>query len=146
MTTSKPTYTLSVAIDVENILKMVYAESALRYMTHIAESPTTLLLDADRRPIILPMLRNAFAELCTSLNAYITSHNQNTFKSEGLLKIGIAHHKPLSTAGSESIGSLIEQVLYCSILVKAYPQDSSYQQQLTHRRRALLTIFALDEQ
>ena len=61
MTTTKPTYTLSVAIDVENILKMVYAESALRYMTHIAESPTTLLLDADRRPIILPMLRNAFA-------------------------------------------------------------------------------------
>ena len=52
MITSNPTHTLSVAIDVESLLKMVYAESAWRYFSQIAESQTSVLLDNDRRAIV----------------------------------------------------------------------------------------------
>ena len=54
MITSNPTHTLSVAIDVESLLKMVYAESAWRYFSQIAENQTSVLLDNDRRAIVIP--------------------------------------------------------------------------------------------
>ena len=146
MITSNPTHTLSVAIDVESLLKMVYAESAWRYFSQIAESQTSVLLDNDRRAIVIPWLHDAFASLCSALKAYITRHNLSSFDADGMLRIDIAHHKPLTSAGSESISTLISQILWLSILVKAYPAVSHYAQRLTHHRRSLFTILALDQQ
>lgn len=146
MITSNPTHTLSVAIDVESLLKMVYAESAWRYFSHHAEGQKTVLIDSDRRVIVIAWLQDAFASLCSTLKAYVTQHNLSTFDSEGMLRIDIAHHKPLTSAGCDSISSLISQILWLAILVKAYPGVSHYTDRLTHHRRTLLTTLALDEQ
>ncbi len=146
MITSNPTHTLSVAIDVESLLKMVYAESAWRYFSYHAEGQKTVLIDSDRRVIVIAWLHDAFASLCSALKAYITQHNLGTFDSDGMLRIDIAHHKPLTSAGCDSISSLISQILWLSILVKAYPGVSHYTDRLSHHRRTLFTTLALDEQ
>lgn len=146
MKTYNPTETLTIKIDIESLLKTIYAESAWHYMTKVGEGSPAMLIDDDRRAIVLPMLSEAFGHLCAMLQGHLVSHNQVTCLKEGMLHIEIARYKPITSTGEANYSALVSKLLSLNILVRCYPNHASYAQSLLSTRRALLTLLAFDEQ
>ena len=72
--------TITMALDIDNLLKSVFAESAWLKATNMAVGTQSPLLNTDRRAMAMMLLGEAYADLVACLNAYITSHNNARHK------------------------------------------------------------------
>ena len=77
--------TITVALDIDNLLKSVFAESAWLKATNMAVGTQSPLLNIDRRAMAMMLLGEAYADLVACLNAYITSHNTPALATDGML-------------------------------------------------------------
>ena len=136
--------TITVALDIDNLLKSVFAESAWLKATNMALGTQSPLLNTDRRAIAMMLLGEAYADLVACLNAYITSHN--TPATDGMLQLTLRYASRRSSDPTIGLSTMVEQTLASRILALAYPALPNYADRYKRHRRALLTTLARAEQ
>ena len=136
--------TITVALDIDNLLKSVFAESAWLKATNMAVGTQSPLLNTDRRPMAMMLLGEAYADLVACLNAYITSHN--TPATDGMLQLTLRYASRRSSDPTIGLSTMVEQTLINRILALAYPAMPYYADRYKRHRRALLTTLARTEQ
>ncbi|MGN0214071.1 MAG: hypothetical protein ACI4AH_04595 [Muribaculaceae bacterium] len=137
---------ITVSIDIENLLKSVYAESAWLKATNLTAGTDSPLLNPDRRAMAMMLLGEAYAELCTSIGAYITGSNANSFADDGMLKMELRYSSRSHSDATIGLSTMMSQTLACHILSLAYPSMPYYDKRYSHHKRALLTTLARAEQ
>ena len=136
--------TITVALDIDNLLKSVFAESAWLKATNMALGTQSPLLNTDRRAIAMMLLGEAYADLVACLNAYITSHN--TPATDGMLQLTLRYASRRSSDPTIGLSTMVEQTLASRILALAYPALPNYADHYKRHRRALLPTLARAEQ
>ena len=136
--------TITVALDIDNLLKSVFAESAWLKATNMAVGTQSPLLNTDRRAMAMMLLGEAYADLVACLNAYITSHN--TPATDGMLQMTLRYASRRSSDPTIGLSTMVEQTLINRILALAYPAMPYYADRYKRHRRALLTTLARTEQ
>lgn len=146
MNTHNQSEILTVAIDLEQLLQGVYAESAWRKMCKIEENEAWVQVDADRRLLLMSIMREVFAKTCLHIGAYVKGNNMSTFEADGMLRLELVQYKALTDSQSMRYATLVEQYLLMQMLSALYVCDAHYAQRAKERGRALLSLFAADEQ
>lgn len=136
--------TITVALDIDNLLKSVFAESAWLKATNMALGTQSPLLNTDRRAIAMMLLGEAYADLVACLNAYITSHN--TPATDGMLQLTLRYASRRSSDPTIGLSAMVAQTLASRILALAYPALPNYADRYKRHRRAMLTTLARAEQ
>ena len=129
--------TITVALDIDNLLKSVFAESAWLKATNMAVGTQSPLLNTDRRAMAMMLLGEAYADLVACLNAYITSHN--TPATDGMLEMQLKYASRQSDNPTIGLSAMVAQTLASRILALAYPALPNYADRYKRHRRALLT-------
>lgn len=138
--------TITVTVDIDNLLKSVYAESAWLKASNMINGTDSPLLNPDRRAMAMMLLGEAYADLVTCLNAYMCSNNADTFATDGMLQLTLRYASRRSSDPTIGLSTMVEQTLINRILALAYPALPNYADRYKRHRRALLTTLARAEQ
>lgn len=138
--------TITVTVDIDNLLKSVYAESAWLKASNMINGTDSPLLNPDRRAMAMMLLGEAYADLVTCLNAYMCSNNADTFATDGMLQLTLRYASRRSSDPTIGLSTMVEQTLINRILALAYPAMPYYADRYKRHRRALLTTLARTEQ
>ena len=138
--------TITVTVDIDNLLKSVYAESAWLKASNMINGTDSPLLNPDRRAMAMMLLGEAYADLVTCLNAYMCSNNTDTFATDGMLQLTLRYASRRSSDPNIGLSTMVEQTLINRILALAYPAMPYYADRYKRHRRALLTTLARTEQ
>ena len=92
--------TITVTVDIDNLLKSVYAESAWLKASNMINGTDSPLLNPDRRAMTMMLLGEAYADLVACLNAYICSNNTDMFATDGMLEMQLKYARARATTPS----------------------------------------------
>ena len=106
--------TITVTVDIDNLLKSVYAESAWLKASNMINGTDSPLLNPDRRAMAMMLLGKAYADLVACLNAYITSHN--TPATDGMLQLTLRYASRRNSDPTMGLSTMVEQTLINRIL------------------------------
>ena len=118
--------TITVTVDIDNLLKSVYAESAWLKASNMINGTDSPLLNPDRRAMAMMLLGEAYADLVACLNAYMCSNNTDTFATDGMLEMQIKYASRLSDNPVIGLSTMVTQTLASRILALAYPALPNY--------------------
>lgn len=138
--------TITVTVDIDNLLKSVYAESAWLKASNMINGTDSPLLNPDRRAMAMMLLGEAYADLVACLNAYMCSNNADTFATDGMLEMQIKYASRQSDNPVIGLSTMVTQTLASRILALAYPALPNYADRYKRHRLALLTTLARAEQ
>lgn len=137
--------TIDVNIDLNILLRNIYAESALHFAQQSVPKEMSPLLTADRKALALQLVSTAYTNMLSQISAYCTTHNFNNFASEEMLSLTLAYQCN-STHNTPSISNLILQAIIANVLAICYPSDMQYHNRQVKTCNALLSVLAYREQ
>lgn len=139
--TTNPRYPLTIAIDKEQILNIIYAESGWLCITH----PEAKRLTPDVERACLLRVKTAFDDLCSRFQAYIHFANFNPNLESRNVSIEFRFFNPYPDSLPAAIAADVTQLLAWHALMRFYGEQTSYYHTAWLKHRASLSIsFARD--
>ncbi len=139
--TPQPTHTLKINIDKEQILNIIYAESAWHCITH----PEAKRLTPDLERLCMMRVKEGFEDLRSRFMAYISFSNFNINLDSKNVTIEFLFFNPYPESLPDAMRDDVTQMLAWFALKRFYGDDASYYHTAWLKHRASLNIsFARD--
>ncbi|MDO4511793.1 MAG: hypothetical protein Q4B68_08260 [Bacteroidales bacterium] len=120
--TQKPQHTLHLTIDKEQILNIIYAESAWYCILHPEAKP----LSPDVERLCMMRVKEGFEELKQHFMAYIYFSNFNPNLPKGNITLELRFFNPIPDMLEEMVHEDVAQMLAWWALKRFYGDDASY--------------------
>lgn len=120
--TNTPTHSLRIAIDKEQILNIIYSESAWYGILH----PEAKCITPDWERLTMMRVKDGFEELRTKFQAYIYFSNFNPNIEERNVEIEFRFFHPYSDTLPEVLTADVTQMLAWHALERFYGEHVSY--------------------
>lgn len=139
--TIRPRHPLTVNINKEQILNIIYAESAWHCIVH----PKEKRLTPDLERICLTRVKEGFEDFRSRFQGYIYFSNFNPNLDSGNLTTEFRFFNPYPESLTDTIREDVTQMLAWFALMRFYGEDASYYHTAWLKHRASLMIsFARD--